>query len=156
MRSDNPYHGSDGAARSITASQKISITFMKRPGEYLAFLGRICPEKRVDRAIEIAKRSGRKLKIAAKVDTADREYFSDYIKPLLNHPLIELIGENGNLPTLNFNPCSFGQTDAGNLRLAVGTAWENAHPPWFMGNWRRPERGISRKRPRAIVPHRLA
>jgi glycosyltransferase involved in cell wall biosynthesis len=37
------------------------------PGEYLAFLGRICPEKRVDRAIEIAKRSGRKLKIAAKL-----------------------------------------------------------------------------------------
>ena len=63
------------------------------PGEYLAFLGRICPEKRVDRAIEIAKRSGRKLKIAAKVDPADREYFSDYIKPLLHHPLIELIGE---------------------------------------------------------------
>ncbi len=64
------------------------------PGEYLAFLGRICPEQR-DRAIEIAKRSGRKLKIAAKVDPADREYFSDYIKPLLNHPLIELIGEIG-------------------------------------------------------------
>ena len=69
--------------------------FHETPGEYLAFLGRICPEKRVDRAIEIAKRSGRKLKIAAKVDPADREYFSDYIKPLLNHPLIELIGEIG-------------------------------------------------------------
>src|SRR5260370_39189950 len=65
------------------------------PGEYLAFLGRICPEKRLDRAIEIAKRSGRKLRIAAKVDPADRKYFSDYIKPLLNHPLIELIGEIG-------------------------------------------------------------
>jgi glycosyltransferase involved in cell wall biosynthesis len=64
-------------------------------GEYLAFLGRICPEKRVDRAIEIAKRSGRKLKIAAKVDPADREYFSDYIKPLLNHPLVEHVGEIG-------------------------------------------------------------
>src|SRR5260370_15621201 len=82
MRSDNHYHGSDGVARSITASQKISITFMK----HRAFLGRICPEKRVDRAIEIAKRSGRKLKIAAKVDPADREYFSDYIQPLLHHP----------------------------------------------------------------------
>src|SRR5260370_11505546 len=65
------------------------------PGEYLAFLGRICPEKRLDRAIEIAKRSGRKLKIAAKVDPADREYFSDSIKPLLNHRLIELMGEIG-------------------------------------------------------------
>ena len=65
------------------------------PGEYLAFLGRICPEKRVDRAIEIAKKAGRKLKIAAKVDPADQEYFSDHIKPLLNHPLIEFIGEIG-------------------------------------------------------------
>ena len=67
----------------------------EKPGEYLAFLGRICPEKRLDRAIEIAKRSGRKLKIAAKVDPVDREYFSDHIKPLLEHPLVELIGEIG-------------------------------------------------------------
>jgi glycosyltransferase involved in cell wall biosynthesis len=65
------------------------------PGEYLAFLGRISPEKRVDRAIEIAKKSGRKLKIAAKIDPVDWEYFSDNVKPLLNHPLIELIGEIG-------------------------------------------------------------
>jgi len=64
---------------------------------------RICPEKRVDRAIEIAKRSGRKLKIAAKVDPADREYFSDYIKPLLNHPLIELIGELEKTRKTNFS-----------------------------------------------------
>jgi glycosyltransferase involved in cell wall biosynthesis len=69
--------------------------YQEKPGEYLAFLGRICPEKRLDRAIEIAKRSGRKLKIAAKVDPADREYFSRHIKPLLNHPLIEMIGEIG-------------------------------------------------------------
>jgi glycosyltransferase involved in cell wall biosynthesis len=67
----------------------------EKPGEYLAFLGRICPEKRVDRAIEIAKRSGRQLKIAAKVDPADRDYFSGYIKPLLRHPLVEFIGEIG-------------------------------------------------------------
>jgi len=67
----------------------------EKPGEYLAFLGRICPEKRLDRAIEIAKRSGRKLKIAAKVNPVDREYFSDHIKPLLVHPLVELIGEIG-------------------------------------------------------------
>jgi glycosyltransferase involved in cell wall biosynthesis len=67
----------------------------KKSGDYLAFLGRICPEKRLDRAIEIAKRSGRKLKIAAKVDPVDREYFSDHIKPMLEHPLVELIGEIG-------------------------------------------------------------
>ena len=52
-------------------------------GGYLAFLGRISPEKRPDRAIEIASRSGMPLKIAAKVDTADRAYFHEVIEPLL-------------------------------------------------------------------------
>jgi glycosyltransferase involved in cell wall biosynthesis len=64
-------------------------------GNYLAFLGRISPEKRPDRAIEIAKRTGIPLKIAAKVDKADEEYFQEKIKPLLEHPLIEFIGEIG-------------------------------------------------------------
>jgi glycosyltransferase involved in cell wall biosynthesis len=72
---------------------------MYQPGEgkgnYLAFLGRISPEKRPDRAIEIAKRTGVPLKIAAKVDQVDEEYFEQKIKPLLNHPLIEFIGEIG-------------------------------------------------------------
>lgn len=62
-------------------------------GKYLAFLGRISPEKKVERAIEIAKRSGIPLKIAAKVDKADIEYFKDTIQPLLGHPLIEFLGE---------------------------------------------------------------
>jgi glycosyltransferase involved in cell wall biosynthesis len=62
-------------------------------GDYLAFLGRISPEKRPDRAIEIAKRAGIKLKIAAKVDKADQDYFDTVIKPMLDHPLIEFIGE---------------------------------------------------------------
>lgn len=62
---------------------------------YLAFLGRISPEKRPDRAIAIALATGRKLKIAAKVDPADRLYFESQIKPLLNHPNIEYIGEIG-------------------------------------------------------------
>jgi glycosyltransferase involved in cell wall biosynthesis len=65
----------------------------EQPGEYLAFLGRISPEKRVDRAIEVAKRVEMPLKIAAKVDVADKEYFETEIKPLLDHPLIEFIGE---------------------------------------------------------------
>jgi glycosyltransferase involved in cell wall biosynthesis len=63
--------------------------------DYLAFLGRICPEKRVDRAIAIAKTVGIKLKIAAKIDKADREYFQRTIEPMLDHPLIEFIGEIG-------------------------------------------------------------
>lgn len=62
-------------------------------GEYLAFLGRISPEKRPDRAIEIAKRADTPLKIAAKVDNVDYEYFKSQIEPLLDHPLIEFIGE---------------------------------------------------------------
>lgn len=64
-----------------------------RPQGYLAFLGRICPEKRPDRAIAIAKRLGLPLKIAAKVDPADRAYFHDQIEPLLDHPLVDYVGE---------------------------------------------------------------
>jgi glycosyltransferase involved in cell wall biosynthesis len=62
---------------------------------YLAFLGRICPEKQPDQAIEIACRSGLPLKIAAKVDRVDQAYFGDVIRPLLKHPLVEYIGEIG-------------------------------------------------------------
>lgn len=62
-------------------------------GNYLAFLGRISPEKRPDRAIEIAKRAGIPLKLAAKVDAADAVYFKAKIEPLLDHPLIDFIGE---------------------------------------------------------------
>jgi glycosyltransferase involved in cell wall biosynthesis len=62
--------------------------------EYAAFLGRICPEKRVDRAIRIAGRAGLKLKIAAKVDNVDKEYYDSQIKPLIHgNPDVEFIGE---------------------------------------------------------------
>jgi glycosyltransferase involved in cell wall biosynthesis len=67
--------------------------FRAQPGKYFAFLGRISPEKRVDRAIEIAKQIGIPLKIAAKVDLVDREYFEAEIKPLLRDSLVEYIGE---------------------------------------------------------------
>jgi glycosyltransferase involved in cell wall biosynthesis len=60
---------------------------------YLAFLGRISPEKRVDRAIHIAERCGLPLKIAAKVDPADHDYFEEMIRPLLAKPHVEYIGE---------------------------------------------------------------
>lgn len=69
------------------------LQFNKNGGDYLAFLGRISPEKRVDRAIEIAIKSGYPLKIAAKVDKADKEYFETEIEPLLAHPLVEFLGE---------------------------------------------------------------
>jgi glycosyltransferase involved in cell wall biosynthesis len=67
--------------------------FRPEPGGYLAFLGRISPEKRVDRAIEIAKRVGIPLRIAAKVDTVDSDYFRSVIEPLLHDPLVEFVGE---------------------------------------------------------------
>lgn len=62
-------------------------------GEYLVFLGRISPEKRLDRAIEVARRASLPLKIAAKIDHADREYFASQIEPLLATPGIEYLGE---------------------------------------------------------------
>src|SRR5215470_9067073 len=64
-------------------------------GSYLAFVGRISPEKRLDRAIEIAKRANIKLRIAAKIDPIDQQYMETHIRPLLDHPLIEFVGEIG-------------------------------------------------------------
>ena len=60
---------------------------------YFAFLGRIAQEKGLDRAIQIAEHCGVPLKVAAKVDKADREYYEEQIRPLMNSPLVEYIGE---------------------------------------------------------------
>jgi glycosyltransferase involved in cell wall biosynthesis len=69
--------------------------FREKAGSYLAFLGRISPEKRVDRAIEIAKQVGVPLKVAAKVDRVDKDYFESVVEPMLRDPLIEFLGEIG-------------------------------------------------------------
>ncbi len=69
------------------------LRFRAEGGEYLAFLGRISPEKRVDRAIAIATGAGYPLRIAAKVDPVDAEYFAAKIEPLLDHPLVTFVGE---------------------------------------------------------------
>src|SRR5580692_1902523 len=69
---------------------------------YLAVLGRIAPEKGVDRAIRIALRCGIPLKIAAKVDRADQEYYDELIRPLMDHPLVEYIGEIGDHEKADF------------------------------------------------------
>ncbi|MGE0229386.1 MAG: glycosyltransferase family 4 protein [Dehalococcoidia bacterium] len=71
-------------------------------GGYLAFLGRISPEKRPDRAIEIARRIGIPLRIAAKVAVADRQYFREVIEPRFADPLIEFIGEIGEAEKQDF------------------------------------------------------
>lgn len=67
--------------------------FYARPGNYLAFLGRISPEKRPDRAIKIAERVGMKLLMAAKIDETNREYYENVIKPMLKSPWVEFVGE---------------------------------------------------------------
>jgi glycosyltransferase involved in cell wall biosynthesis len=67
--------------------------FVAQPGEYLAYLGRLSPEKQPDVAIGVAKRIGMPLRITAKIDEIDREYVERVVKPLLDDPLIEFIGE---------------------------------------------------------------
>ncbi len=76
---------------SRVASQLYS--FHAQPGKYLALLGRLAAEKCPNHAIEVAKRLGLPLRIAAKVDPADRAYFQTEIEPLLDHPLVQYVGE---------------------------------------------------------------
>jgi glycosyltransferase involved in cell wall biosynthesis len=105
-------HFSDAALVSISGNQRKPVPFANwratvhhglplglysfnaaPRGDYFAFVGRVSPEKRVDRAIEIALACGVPLRIAAKVDEVDRDYFASRIRPLLDHPLVEFIGE---------------------------------------------------------------
>jgi glycosyltransferase involved in cell wall biosynthesis len=69
------------------------LRFNPAPGRYFAFLGRIAPEKRPDWAIEVSRRLGIPLKIAAKVDAVDRDYFEARIRPLLDSRDVEFVGE---------------------------------------------------------------
>ncbi|HEY4373476.1 MAG TPA: glycosyltransferase family 4 protein [Burkholderiales bacterium] len=90
----NVYHGLDPVIFTPPANPA---------GDYLAFLGRIAPEKGPERAIAIARRAGMKLKIAAKVDAADRAYFEREIAPLIDDdPLIEFVGEIGDADKSTF------------------------------------------------------
>jgi glycosyltransferase involved in cell wall biosynthesis len=70
-------------------------SYIEKPDDYLLFLGRICPDKRPDRAIAIANETKQKLVMAAKVDPVDKRYFSEEIEPLLNSPYVDYIGEVG-------------------------------------------------------------
>ena len=80
------YHGLAGRVCPFNAAPR---------GDYLAFLGRVSPEKGLDRAIQIARRAGVRLRIAAKVDIADERYYRERIAPLLRDPKIDFIGEVG-------------------------------------------------------------
>src|SRR5271168_2558582 len=75
---------------------------------YLAVLGRIAPEKGVDRAIKIAIRCGIPLKIAAKIDRADQDYYDEVMRPLMDHPLVEYIGEISDLEKSDFLSSAIG------------------------------------------------
>jgi glycosyltransferase involved in cell wall biosynthesis len=70
-------------------------TYEGHPQDYLLFLGRISPEKRLDRAIRVAQRAGVRLVVAAKIDRVDVEYFEREIKPMIDRPGIEFVGEVG-------------------------------------------------------------
>ena len=78
------------------------FTASTRPGSYLAFLGRISPEKGPEKAIRIARRAGIALKIAAKVDRQDQEFFEREVRPLLQGPGVEFIGEIGDADKSEF------------------------------------------------------
>jgi glycosyltransferase involved in cell wall biosynthesis len=80
---DTVYHGMAPLSPLIDTS----------PGEYFAFVGRISPEKRVDRAIDIAIQCNVPLYIGAKIDSIDDPYFNEVIKPLFDNPLITFLGE---------------------------------------------------------------
>jgi glycosyltransferase involved in cell wall biosynthesis len=79
-----------------------AYAFSPKGAGYLAFLGRISPEKRPDRAIRIAQSTGRRLRIAAKVDRVDQVYFETEIEPMLEDPLVEFIGEIGDAAKSRF------------------------------------------------------
>jgi glycosyltransferase involved in cell wall biosynthesis len=90
------HHGLPESLLPFNASPSgASPSGMGADGGYLAFLGRISPEKRPDRAIAIARATGMRLRIAAKIDDVDRRYFRECIEPLLDDPLVEFVGEIG-------------------------------------------------------------
>jgi glycosyltransferase involved in cell wall biosynthesis len=96
-------------------------TFRETPGTYLAFLGRIAPEKGVEQAMAIAQQVGMPLKIAAKVDPKDRAYFREVVQPLLHQTsLVDYIGEVGEPPRTPFwvRPLRYSFPLTGPSRLA--------------------------------------
>jgi glycosyltransferase involved in cell wall biosynthesis len=103
-----PLHDANWQATIYHGLPEDLYEFNAAPGEYLAFLGRISPEKRVDRAIAIAREVGMPLRIAAKVDDVDQDYFDGLVKPLLDHPLIDYVGEIGDGEKQQFLGCAIG------------------------------------------------
>lgn len=78
------------------------LTLRENPEGYLAFLGRISPEKGLDVAIAVAERSGIKLKVAAKIDKENMDYYEHVVKPLMKSPWVEYVGEIGEAEKTDF------------------------------------------------------
>ena len=90
-----PFPDLNYAATVYNGIEIEKFPFSERPGNYLAFLGRMSPEKGPVQAIEVAKRVGMKLKMAAKVDAVDIEFFEANVKPLIDNKQVEFLGEIG-------------------------------------------------------------
>ena len=96
--SDNqrePLPGANWAATVYNGTDLSRFTFNETGGDAFAFVGRICPEKNIEGAIAIARRTGVPLRIAAKVDPVDAEYHETVIEPLIDGRLVEYLGELG-------------------------------------------------------------
>jgi glycosyltransferase involved in cell wall biosynthesis len=90
-----PLPGANWRATIYNGIPEDLLKFHPEPGNYLAFIGRISPEKGIEDAIEIAIRFDMEIRIAAKIDPLDNSYFNEKIKPLLSHHLVNFIGEVG-------------------------------------------------------------
>jgi glycosyltransferase involved in cell wall biosynthesis len=88
-----PIHKANWVGTVHHGLPKNSLSPLPVKPSYLAFLGRVSPEKRVDRAVRIAARCGLPLKVAAKIDRVDEDYFADEIRSLFEAPHVEYIGE---------------------------------------------------------------
>jgi glycosyltransferase involved in cell wall biosynthesis len=96
--SDNqrePIPGANWAATVYNGTDLEEFTFTETGGDDFVFVGRICPEKNIEGAIAIARRSGVPLRIAAKIDPVDLEYYESVIKPLIDGRQVEYLGELG-------------------------------------------------------------
>ena len=96
--SDNqrgPIPGANWAATVYNGTDLEEFTFNEAGGDDFVFVGRICPEKNIEGAIAIARRSGVPLRIAAKIDPVDVEYYESVIKPLIDGQQVEYLGELG-------------------------------------------------------------
>ncbi len=90
-----PLPGAKWVATVYNGTDLSRFTFNEAGGDYFAFVGRICPEKNIEGAIAIARRTGVPLRIAAKVDPVDVEYYEAVIKPLIDGRLVDYVGELG-------------------------------------------------------------